>query len=918
MSNGAKLLQIPTPFIHFAADDLNLSDGDPVEVWPDLGPNGYDAFATKSPAVFKENATPSGKPALYLDHTPFVVDSFEDILQPHTIFVVWMTETGGHVLEGDDRQGYMILRAFNGQMMLFAGQVIQYAPEALEYWSHTFIADGETSSIREKGEEKASGNAGESSFEQLRIGDGEAGLAPFIGEIAEVIVYEKRLSQSEIETVENYLYEKYFTVDGLPVPYMHFAADDLDLSDGDPVEVWPDKGPNGLDAEAAHRPPVFKESVTHSGKPAVRFDRSPLGTSEFDALEQPNTIFIVWKADNSGRVLDGRSDGSCHIVETYSGGIRMFAGSWLTYDRNVPFPDFLIHTAAFDGSSSVLREMGKEAASGNAGSYDVGRLTIGSHWDFSREQLTGDVAEIIVYDRSLSTSEIEVVERYLHLKYFAHPVSGVVPAQSTVSAGLRVRRDVSGQSYAKSRARAILDVEKAIIREAFIRFAADAINLNDDDPVEVWPDSSKNELHAEALNNFPVFKTNITPMGKPVVRFNRSPLATPEFAETEQPNTIIVIWQVHETGRLLDGQSDGLRHIIEAAADEVRMYAGSWLAHGRSVPFAGLLIHTAVFDGSSSILREMRSEVAAGNAGSRPTTMLTIGSHWSGGREYFVGDLAELIFYDRALSETEIRTVEKYLYDKYMGPFVEGSITAQSEIKAVLQARRHMDGRTHAQSTAGGRLRRNRKAAGTASSASDVSGAVGRRRSVKGRITLVSGIQGRTDRDRRVLGRSAAASQVQGAAFRVRGTRGRTNSFSGVLGHFKIHVPVRGDVEARSQTTGHLAISTENQLGGRVDGRSSVRAAMQRRSMLRGHVPSRVDVSGLLQGLKPFGGDVRGRSAVAAPVLVGHRPLRARIVAVSSMRGEFAESIIVGVVCLDGVFDIDVRLEGEVPYCVPK
>ena len=41
--SGIGALMLPTPFAWYAADDLMLSDNDPVTVWPDRGPNGLDA-----------------------------------------------------------------------------------------------------------------------------------------------------------------------------------------------------------------------------------------------------------------------------------------------------------------------------------------------------------------------------------------------------------------------------------------------------------------------------------------------------------------------------------------------------------------------------------------------------------------------------------------------------------------------------------------------------------------------------------------------------------------------------------------------------------------------------------------------------------------------------------------------------------
>ena len=237
----------------------------------------------------------------------------------------------------------------------------------------------------------------------------------------------------------------------IPDPFIWLAADYLSLEDDDPVILWPDKSPNGLDAGAAMVPPTFKTGVSPSGKPVVRFmGMNPLQTPLFPAINQPNTIFIAWDSNGAGRVLDGENDASRHIIDTSSTSVRTFAGAFLTYTRPVNFPRILIHTAVFDGPDSLIREDGVLRAAGNAGALATTMLTIGAHHNLGQNAFSGDIAEMIVYDRALSISEIEQVESYLYRKYFTVPLSGDVAGESELTGSIPDTVPLAGGMNANS------------------------------------------------------------------------------------------------------------------------------------------------------------------------------------------------------------------------------------------------------------------------------------------------------------------------------------------------------------------------------------------------------------------------------------------------------------------------------------
>lgn len=237
----------------------------------------------------------------------------------------------------------------------------------------------------------------------------------------------------------------------IPTPFAWYAADDLNLSDGDPVTVWPDRGPNGLDAAlATASAPTFHVDRTSSGLPAVDFvPTRVLRTNTFASRAQPNVIFIVWRTRANGRILDGENDASRHIVETSTTQVRIFAGTFLGYTREIVMPRFFIHTGIFNGPNSAIREDGQVVQTGSVGNQGTTRLTIGSHYNLSSNPANAELAELIFYDRMLTDTEIEAVEAYLYRKYFYVQLSGTISGESDVQGVLSRHIKLSGSVEAE-------------------------------------------------------------------------------------------------------------------------------------------------------------------------------------------------------------------------------------------------------------------------------------------------------------------------------------------------------------------------------------------------------------------------------------------------------------------------------------
>ncbi len=220
-----------------------------------------------------------------------------------------------------------------------------------------------------------------------------------------------------------------------------FKADALDLEDGDFVDEWIDSSGNDYhakaldnyqyendDGETIDLRPVFKDEGLN-GLPVLKFHESYLITQRFMNQPQPNTIFILFKLNeaDSGdhNIIDGRDDGGSRNRITFSqmdtdpGIVLWSGGSWppdLHKDFYVP-SEFNIVAGIYDGSRSMLM-IGQEIEEGEVADNTMDGLTIGGRAGGTGQYIIGKIAEIIVYNRSISRGELMDVQQYLHNKWF--------------------------------------------------------------------------------------------------------------------------------------------------------------------------------------------------------------------------------------------------------------------------------------------------------------------------------------------------------------------------------------------------------------------------------------------------------------------------------------------------------------------
>jgi hypothetical protein len=234
-------------------------------------------------------------------------------------------------------------------------------------------------------------------------------------------------------------------------------ADALSLNNNDAVATWTDSSGNENDATQATsgNRPVFKTNILN-GKPVVRFDGTddwmsvPSSTGLFKFLHDGTgaTVFVVFlnqTIDTTNRmILDSGGQASSatgfHFeiigdewTTRINGGAEVInegIAATSNHRRYVCFhgtsrnPDFY---ARIDDSEVADVDYSSTPSTGNS-NYD---LNIGRNPRLNARFYGGDIAEIIMYSKILSSDEVEAVEGYLSDKYDIAEIEPHYPSEAT-------------------------------------------------------------------------------------------------------------------------------------------------------------------------------------------------------------------------------------------------------------------------------------------------------------------------------------------------------------------------------------------------------------------------------------------------------------------------------------------------------
>ncbi len=274
---------------------------------------------------------------------------------------------------------------------------------------------------------------------------------PFNGDIAEIIIYNRALTDAEVFAVQWYLEAKYFNSTNLTYgPKLWLDADTVSGADGDSVSAWADQSGFSHDyAQATSaRQPIVKTGQLNSHR-CVRFgDNTKWMTSAWTpTIATGKTIALVAKqgsAISTGysypySFINGTSHDCLIFFNSRSSwypwsfrfkanaagnsiGLGSSAGAnttaaqrvLISYDGGTSTITASYNTMK-DGSFPAMTSFGSSLAAGIGETLSI----IGGDQTASVDSLVPqlDIFELIVWERQLSSRELTLVDNYLKVKY---------------------------------------------------------------------------------------------------------------------------------------------------------------------------------------------------------------------------------------------------------------------------------------------------------------------------------------------------------------------------------------------------------------------------------------------------------------------------------------------------------------------
>ncbi|MCC5841608.1 MAG: CotH kinase family protein [Opitutales bacterium] len=222
---------------------------------------------------------------------------------------------------------------------------------------------------------------------------------------------------------------------------LHLQADALNLADGATVSTWTDLsglGNHATQPNAVQRPVYVADGL--NGRPVLRFNRGAaqqffLPTDAFSGMEDFSDFTFLalarWTGGTSSGLFGGfrgsnPDNAGSSILEIVSGGgfrLRLPLGIDITAPAAISQQQWHIMGAAREAATARARltrdgELLREAT-GSLGQTlfaQYERVPVASSHDDSRT-FGGEIAKVLLFNRSLSVEEQAGVEQYLNLHY---------------------------------------------------------------------------------------------------------------------------------------------------------------------------------------------------------------------------------------------------------------------------------------------------------------------------------------------------------------------------------------------------------------------------------------------------------------------------------------------------------------------
>ena len=261
---------------------------------------------------------------------------------------------------------------------------------------------------------------------------GGGSLNRMTGDVAEFIVYDRALSTSEINQVNDYLYTKWALFAPPDITsntvWLESTNNEQIIQSGGSVSQWRDRSGNDNHFDqgtGAVQPDTG--ITTQNGLNVIDFTRGDFMESTYLVPEGDFSIFIVVKSETSGSFDFFFTQGNVDVdwaflkQSTDYYYISLNGGS-IGSSSGIQAPNDIIMNLTNDrvGSTNnfTLYKNGTSSGTNSSDYANAGtKMSIGAKDDGGPGRFDGWIAEVVIYEKLLSDSERNTVENYLNEKW---------------------------------------------------------------------------------------------------------------------------------------------------------------------------------------------------------------------------------------------------------------------------------------------------------------------------------------------------------------------------------------------------------------------------------------------------------------------------------------------------------------------
>ncbi len=288
----------------------------------------------------------------------------------------------------------------------------------------------------------------------LTNGVGTAVSASLTGLTSGTMYYYQLVTDSGSSSINSYLLDSSIPSSNLK---LHLRSDAGVISSSSAVSEWDDCSGNGNNATQstdANQPTFVSNSM--NGNPVIRFDGNsskltlPV-SSNLGIQSNPYEMFMVAKSSSSNTqflIAGGANEQFEYHLNGGTQGARFIpiTSTYLDEGSSGTYTDGNAHVFSERASSGggAIRVDGNDGVTSSANilSSNSGALQLGVRSD-GTNYFNGDIAEVILYNTVLSSSDRNTVEQYLASRY--NITSGVLPVELTTFTAANVEGKVDLQ-----------------------------------------------------------------------------------------------------------------------------------------------------------------------------------------------------------------------------------------------------------------------------------------------------------------------------------------------------------------------------------------------------------------------------------------------------------------------------------------